>query len=100
MESDQIYLENLIKGIVEFPDQVRTERSTDDMGVLISLSVDPSDMGKIIGKQGVNAQAIRTIMRAFGSKQRSRINIKILEPENSVREYNRNHYEKDFDDRQ
>lgn len=88
MEQDQIYLENIIKGFVQYPEAVQTTRTTDEMGVLIELSVDAADMGKIIGKEGANANAIRTIMRMFGALQKSRINIKILEPTNSTRGYN------------
>ena len=93
MEQDQLYLEDIIKGIVQYPEAVKTTRTTDEMGVLIELSADPSDMGKIIGKGGATANAIRIILRAFGSKQKSRVNLKILEPERSSHRggYNNNY---------
>lgn len=78
--SDTIYLENLLKGIVEFPDSVKVSRSVDEMGVLMTVDVERSDMGKIIGREGNTAKAIRVIMRVVGMKSNSRINIKINEP--------------------
>ena len=67
------------------PDKVKVERKVDEMGVLITLSVDPSDMGKIIGKEGRTAKAIRTLLRVVGAKRKARVNLKIYEPEGSHR---------------
>jgi predicted RNA-binding protein YlqC (UPF0109 family) len=78
--SDSQYLENLVKGIVEFPDKVKVFRSVDEMGVLMSVDVAKEDMGKIIGREGNTAKAVRTLMRVFGMKNNSRINMKINEP--------------------
>lgn len=79
--SDQEFVEFIVKAIVDSPDKVETKRSVDEMGVLIELSVDPSDMGKVIGKSGQNAQALRTLLRVLGAKNNARVNLKILEPE-------------------
>ena len=71
----------VVKEIVDNPDKVKTERKVDEMGVLIELSVDPTDMGKIIGKEGKTAKAIRTLLRVLGAKEHARVNLKIIEPE-------------------
>ncbi len=85
MEKDQQFVEDVVKVIVENPDEVKTVRTVDEMGVLISLEVNPEDMGKIIGKEGRTAKAIRTLLRVMGAKNQSRINLKIVEPEGSER---------------
>lgn len=78
--TDVELLRVIICSLVDYPESVRIERTTDEMGVLISVSCDKSDMGRIIGREGTTAKAIRTIIRAFGMKNSSRINIKINEP--------------------
>jgi len=83
--TDQGFVEMVVKAIVDNPDKVSTSRSVDEMGVLVELTVDPSDMGKIIGKDGRTAKAIRTLLRVFGAKNNARINLKIVEPEGSER---------------
>lgn len=85
MEHDQKFVEEIVKSIVDTPDKVSTQRKVDEMGVLIELTVDPSDMGKIIGKEGKTAKAIRTLLRVLGAKNNARINLKIIEPEGSER---------------
>lgn len=85
MEHDQKFVEDVVKQIVDNPDKVKTDRRVDEMGVLIELTVDPSDMGKIIGKDGRTAKAVRTLLRVLGAKNNSRINLKIMEPEGSER---------------
>lgn len=87
MEHDQKFVEDVVKAIVDSPDKVKTERKVDEMGVLIELLVDPTDMGKIIGKEGKTAKAIRTLLRVLGAKNNARINLKIVEPEGSERPY-------------
>ena len=77
---DQEFLEFLIKSIVDSPDAVKVERHVDEMGVLLSLKIDPQDMGKIIGRQGATAKAIRSLLRIVGLKNRARLNLKIEEP--------------------
>lgn len=81
---DEKVLEFIIKSLVEFPEKVSIVRSTDEMGVLLALTVDPVDMGKIIGREGNTAKAIRTLLRVVGMKNNSRVNVKIIEP---VKEY-------------
>ena len=83
--TDQEFVENVVKAIVDNPSGVSTKRSVDEMGVLIELTVAAEDMGKIIGKEGRTAKAIRTLLRVFGAKNNSRINLKIVEPEGSER---------------
>ena len=78
---DQEFVEMVVKAIVDSPEKVKTERKVDEMGVLIELTVDPEDMGKIIGKEGKTAKSIRTLLRVLGAKERSRVNMKIIEPE-------------------
>ena len=54
------------------------------MGVLITLKVDPEDMGYIIGRQGQTARALRTLLKVVGAKNNARVNLKIEEPEGST----------------
>jgi len=84
-DQDQQFVEDVVKAIVENPDDVKTERTIDERGVLIKLYVNPEDMGKIIGKEGKTAKAIRTLLRVFGAKNDARLNLKIVEPEGSER---------------
>ncbi len=81
MEKDQQFVEMIVKEIVDNPDKVKTERKVDEMGVLIELTVDPEDMGKIIGKEGKTAKSIRTLLRVLGARERARVNLKIIEPD-------------------
>lgn len=85
MEKDQKFVEDVVKAIVDNPAKVSTERTIDEMGVLIKLTVDPSDMGKVIGKDGKTAKSIRTLLRVLGAKNNARVNLKIVEPEGSER---------------
>lgn len=79
--TDQAFLEYLIKAIVNNPDDVKVERKVDEMGVLLSLKVNKDDMGMIIGRSGMTAKAIRTLLRIVGMKNNARVNLKIEEPE-------------------
>lgn len=79
--TDQEFLEYVVKALVDNPDAVKTERKVDEMGVLITLKVDPADMGKIIGRLGQTAKAIRSLLRVVGIKNNARVNLKIEEPE-------------------
>lgn len=74
---DQQFVEYIVKTLVSNPDKVAIERKIDEKGVLLSLTVDPSDIGRVIGRRGVTAQAIRVLLRALGSKQDARYNLKI-----------------------
>ncbi len=75
--TDMIVLETILKGIVSNPDAVKIDRQIDERGVLLTVDVDPSDMGHLIGKQGRTIQAIRTLIKIVGAKNQARINIKI-----------------------
>lgn len=80
-EHDVLFLEQLVKALVDNPDDVKINRTVDEMGVLITLDVNPADMGKIIGRMGNTAKAIRTLLRVVGMKNNARVNLKINEPE-------------------
>ncbi len=82
---DQEFVEYVVKSIVDHPDDVKIERVIDEMGVLITLSVNPEDMGQIIGRQGATAKSIRTLLRVIGARNNARVNLKIKEPEGSGR---------------
>jgi predicted RNA-binding protein YlqC (UPF0109 family) len=84
-EADQVFLEYVVKALVDNPNDIKIERTVDEMGVLITLSVNPADMGKIIGRMGNTAKAIRTLLRIIGMKNNARVNLKINEPEGSDR---------------
>ena len=86
VQSDQAFVETLVKSIVANPNDVSTERTVDEMGVLITLKVNPADMGYVIGRQGQTARAIRTLLKIVGAKNNARVNLKIYEPEGSRRE--------------
>ena len=81
----QEFLEFLIKSIVDHPEDVKIERKVDEMGVLLSLKVNPQDMGQVIGRQGSTAKSIRSLLRIVGVKNNARVNLKIEEPEGSTR---------------
>ncbi len=83
--TDQDFLEYLIKALVDHPEDVKIDRRVDEMGVLLSLKVNPEDMGQIIGKEGSTARAIRSLVRIVGLKNHARVNLKIEEPEGSDR---------------
>ncbi|MFA6992288.1 MAG: KH domain-containing protein [Candidatus Gracilibacteria bacterium] len=80
-ELDVQFIEYIVKQIVDKPDAVKVVRTVDEMGVLLTLEVDKEDMGKIIGKSGQTAKALRILLRVVGSKNNSRVNLKIVEPE-------------------
>jgi len=82
-ERDQDFLEVVVKALVDNPEAVKISRNVDEMGVLLSLEVDPQDLGQIIGRQGQTAKAIRTLLRVVGAKNQARVNLKIIEPEGS-----------------
>ncbi len=81
--NDQEFLEYVVKGLVDNPDDVQVHRQVDEMGVLLTLDVSPNDMGKVIGRSGNTAKAIRILLRVVGMKNNARVNLKINEPEGS-----------------
>lgn len=80
-DMDKEFVEYVVKALVNHPQDVSVRRSVDDMGVLLELSVNPEDMGKVIGKAGATAKSIRTLLRVLGSRNDARVNLKIVEPE-------------------
>lgn len=80
-DMDKEFVEYVVKALVGHPEDVKVQRSVDDMGVLLELSVNPEDMGKVIGKAGATAKSIRTLLRVLGSRNDARVNLKIVEPE-------------------
>ncbi len=83
--ADQEFLESIAKAIVAHPEDVKIERNVDEMGVLLTLHINPADMGYVIGRQGQTARAIRTLLKIVGAKNNARVNLKIYEPEGSRR---------------
>jgi predicted RNA-binding protein YlqC (UPF0109 family) len=83
--SDKEFVSYIVKAIVDNPNDVLIERTVDEMGVLITLQVNPNDMGYVIGKSGSTAKAIRSLLRIVGARNNARVNLKILEPEQGVR---------------
>ena len=74
---DQQFVEYIVKTLVNHPDKVEIDRKIDEKGVLLSLTVDPEDVGRVIGRRGATAQSIRTLLRALGTKNDARYNLKI-----------------------
>ena len=94
---DQQFVEYIVKTLVNNPDKVVVEREIDERGVLLSLSVDPDDVGRVIGKRGATAQSIRTLLRVLGTKNGARYNLKVVntDEEEGMPRMNRRH---DVDD--
>ncbi|MEK7079812.1 MAG: KH domain-containing protein [Patescibacteria group bacterium] len=86
MEQDHAFLDYVIKALVDNQDAVVITRTVDEMGVLLTLTVAPEDMGKIIGRDGTIAKALRTLLRVVGMKHNARVNLKINEPVGGKRE--------------
>jgi len=76
---DQQFVEFIVKSLVSNPDSVSVERRIDEKGVLLELTVDPEDLGRVIGKRGATAQSLRTLLRALGTKNDARYNLKIVD---------------------
>lgn len=84
-DQDKDFVEYIVKALVANPNDVKVERKVDERGVLLELAINPEDMGKIIGKEGKTAKALRTLLRVLGAKMNARVNLKIAEPEGSQR---------------
>ncbi|MFA6427627.1 MAG: KH domain-containing protein [Candidatus Magasanikbacteria bacterium] len=82
---DQEFLEVIIKAIVNNPDKVKSTRTVDERGVLITLDVEPTDIGYVIGRRGNTVRAIRTLLKVVGAKNNALVNLKINEPEGGRR---------------
>ncbi len=77
------FVEYIVKAIVQNPEDVKIDRTVDEMGVLLTLHINPADMGQIIGRKGQTARSIRTLLKIVGAKNNARVNLKIVEPEGS-----------------
>lgn len=80
---DQQFIEYVVKSIVNHPEDVKTERTVDERGVLITLHINQEDMGYVIGRQGQTARALRILLKIVGAKENARVNLKVYEPENA-----------------
>lgn len=87
MTIDQRFVEYVVKSLVEHPDDVTVERLIDEKGVLLTLTVNPDDLGRVIGKRGATAQSLRTLLRALGTKNDARYNLKIVNNDNDRENY-------------
>lgn len=92
---DQQFIEYIVKEVVGHPEDVVVERTIDEKGVLLSLTVNPEDLGRVIGKRGITAQSLRTLLRALGTKNDARYNLKIVNSDgrgsDDVREHRPDH---------
>lgn len=84
---DQQFVEYIVKSLVGHPDDVSVERIIDEKGVLLSLTVNPEDLGRVIGKRGITAQSLRTLLRALGTKNDARYNLKIVNNDDQRENY-------------
>lgn len=84
---DQQFVEYVVKSLVGYPDDVVVERIIDEKGVLLTLTVNPDDLGRVIGKRGVTAQSLRTLLRALGTKNEARYNLKIVNNDDERENY-------------
>ena len=92
---DQLFVEFIIKSLVSKPEAVKVERRIDEKGVLLELTVDPEDLGRVIGKRGATAQSIRSLLRALGTKNDARYNLKIVD--NGVEQSEKGNYKEKAD---
>lgn len=84
VSQDQEFVEYVVKAMVNNPSDVKVDRTIDERGVLLTLAINPADMGTMIGKEGRTAKSLRTLLRVVGAKNNARVNLKILEPEGST----------------
>lgn len=84
---DQQFVEYIVKSLVGHPDDVVIERVIDEKGVLLTLTVNPDDLGRVIGKRGMTAQSLRTLLRALGTKNDARYNLKIVNNDEDREQY-------------
>ena len=95
---DQQFVEYIVKSLVEHPDDVAVERMIDEKGVLLSLTVNPEDLGRVIGKRGITAQSLRTLLRALGIKNDARYNLKIVNNDEQRETYTPSALNNDIDE--
>lgn len=87
MNEEEAFLIYVIRALVNSPQDVEVKRTIDEKGVLLELTVAPEDIGRIIGKRGATAQALRTLLRALGSRNEARYSLKIVDHKNSNQVY-------------
>jgi len=85
--NDQSFIEYVVKSVVNHPEDVKVERTVDERGVLLTLHINPEDMGYVIGRDGQTARALRILLKIVGAKENARVNLKIYEPEGARREH-------------
>ena len=95
---DEQFVEFVVKSLVNNPDKIKIDRRIDEKGVLLELTVDPEDLGRVIGKRGATAQSIRTLLRALGTKNDARYNLKIVD--NGYSDHQRSYQSSTSDDQQ
>ena len=83
--ADRNFLEYVVQSLVDNPDDVKVDRKVDEMGVLLTLKVNPANMGQVIGRNGNTAKALRTLLRVVGMKHNAQVTLKIEEPEGGAR---------------
>ena len=98
MVKDSEFVEYIVKSLVDNPNEVKIDRKVDEMGVLVTVDVGKDDMGKIIGRQGATAKAIRTLLRVVGMKNNARVNLKINEPAEMLGAQSGEGYRSNLDD--
>lgn len=98
MVKDSEFVEYIVKSLVDNPNEVKIDRKVDEMGVLITVDVGKDDMGKIIGRQGATAKALRTLLRVVGMKNNARVNLKINEPSEMLGSQSGQTYQAETDD--
>lgn len=74
------FIEFVVKQIVSKPDAVRVDQGTDDMGVLLTVHLDPADNGVAIGREGATVKAMRTLLHVIGGQEKARISLKLDTP--------------------
>jgi predicted RNA-binding protein YlqC (UPF0109 family) len=72
-------LEHVVAALVEHPDDIRVEEVEDDEGVVLELTVHPDDVGKVIGKRGRTAKALRTLVRAAGALDDEDVTVEVID---------------------
>jgi len=79
MDPELVFVDFVVRQLVDHPSEVKIEKTIDEKGVLLKLYVDPSDLGRVLGKRGATAQSIRTLLRALGSRNNARYNLKVVD---------------------
>jgi hypothetical protein len=81
MEKDQKFLKEVVSMLVDHPKDLKISREVDERGVLLTVDVNPEDLGMLIGKQGRNISALRHLVRMVGFQSKAFVNVKLNQPE-------------------